>query len=514
VLRDSVLRIKSQVAGVARVFRDPAWCFALVGLTVAVTLSFVVPTFGGIDEGGHFMRSYQIAGGTLVPHKSPLPSFDASGACVPDELALKAEAYNFLHYLGNSPAKISPGARPRSAAPPSQADVKKAERLLRPALEKALVHCGAPDSGTTFYEFTSFAWYSPVPYLPAAAGVAIGRAFGWGATGLDRAARLVQLLVVLFAFFVAIRRAPWARWVFAAAALLPITLFSSATVTPDAMTTAAAFLVVSSALRMTKVRGSTPAVLGEALFFGLLLGLCKPTYWVVAFVYLIPLFAWSGSKAGVGVGASGLRRWRDARWLLLVPIAASVGVSELWHTVQRHLFICDVRYFNIVADPPKQVHELLTAPWNFVGRVGQMLPTQGPRWLRQMAGADASMTGTWPMVVVVLVLIGFLALAYQRAPGEDAPELPRSRRIALGVLVVAALLLMSAGLAIFCSAPGSFFYFFFGARFLVALIPLALLAAYPPSRWASWSRHARVPPALALVPFYAVFLTVTVRTVY
>jgi hypothetical protein len=508
-----VPRIKTLAAAVVRVFRDPAWCFALVGSIVAVTFAFLVPTLGGIDEGGHFMRSYQISQGTLVPHKSPLPSFDASGACVPDELAIKAEAYSFLKYIGSSPAKITPGAKPHSVAPASEAEVNAAVRKLRPALEKALIHCGAPNSGKSFYEFTTFAWYSPVPYLPAALGVAVGRAFGWGATGLDLAGRLTQLVIVLLAFFVAIRRSPWAKWVFAAAALLPITLFLSATVTPDAMTAAAAFLVVSSALRMTKVRMSTRAMVGEALVFGVLLGLCKPTYWIVAFVYLIPMFARS-REAAWSREEQGRSRWRDPRWLLLLPIAASVGVSELWQSVQRHLFICDVRYFNIVADPPKQVHLLLTQPWTFVGRVSQMIPTNGPTWVHQMAGADSSITGTWPTVVAALVMVGFLALAYQRAPDEDAPDLPAKRRIGLGLLVVAALLLMSAGFVIFCSAPDSFFFFFFGARFVIALIPLALLAAYPPSRWGTWNLRVPFPPALALVPFYAVFFTVTAHTLH
>ena len=79
---------------------------------------------------------------------------------------------------------------------------------------------------------------------------------------------------------------------FASPRLLPVVLFQAATsVSPDAMTTVLALLVISSALRMTADPSPTlpRAFLVEAVLFSVALGLCKPSYVVVALCYLLPL---------------------------------------------------------------------------------------------------------------------------------------------------------------------------------------------------------------------------------
>ena len=104
--------------------------------------------------------------------------------------------------------------------------------------------------------------------------------------------------------------------------------------------------------------------------------------------------------------------------LLAIPLAVGVGVSALWQTGQAHLFVCDTRFFGAKLDPALQRHEVLrhrpaasrrrgVPP--VVDHGGQVEPepiTVGGRVV------DSS------ILVAVLVLVGFLALAVQLDPTQ------------------------------------------------------------------------------------------------
>jgi uncharacterized membrane protein len=293
--------------------------------------------------------------------------------------------------------------------------------------------------------------------------------------------------------FVAIRRTPWAKWPLCAAGLLPLSMYLASTVTPDAITAAFAFLVVSSALRMT-ARPTTPrAMLTEALLLSAALALCKPTYWVVTLAYLLPLLP--------------LRPTRETGrrpWFVLAPVVLAGAISTLWQRSQRPLFVCDVRYFQLTPDPSRQVHLILTDPLHYVGNMVHGVRANVWNWVHDAAGVDVHLTHRWPLPIVVLILAGFVALALQRTAGDADVDLGPGRRALLLVTALIGLVFVLTGLAVYCSTPGSLSTVFTNVRLLFAFFPLVFVALTAGRR--RLVDYLPVPPALGLIPFYAAAL--------
>src|SRR5437763_16212393 len=213
---------------VVQVFRDPMRTFVAVALVVGGYFVFTVPYFGGIDEPAHFYRSYQISTGRFVPQK--IAGSEFSGACVPRGLVRDVERYQrayFQHLV--------------SLAPDALAHLPSLPARQHP-------HCAsASDASVTFSTFGS-----PIPYVPQVAALLVARGAGFGAGGILVLGRIVLLLACLAVAAFAIRRSPRARWALGATALIPVAVFQAApSLSHDAMTTAVAILVVSSALRAT-----------------------------------------------------------------------------------------------------------------------------------------------------------------------------------------------------------------------------------------------------------------------
>ena len=89
--------------------------------------------------------------------------------------------------------------------------------------------------GAVGYVVSRVANYSPVGYLPQAAGIGIGRLFGASPLTSFYLARLANLLVAVTLLFFAIRLAPFGKQLYAFIALLPMTMFELASLSCDAL---------------------------------------------------------------------------------------------------------------------------------------------------------------------------------------------------------------------------------------------------------------------------------------
>jgi hypothetical protein len=472
---------RSVVATVLAAFRDPATTFLVVGGVVGILLVFLVPQFAGIDEAGHFVRSYQLSTGTMIPVDAPAGAPTGGGVCLPVSVAgelVRTQNTSALHALEG--LKVTPKQLRAARAAARGSDEQLSARLP---------HC---HNGEPFISVASFAWYSPLPYVPQAAAVAVVRVAGGGVDAMLIAGRLASVLAYVGIVWVAIRRSPVGRWALCITALLPVALFQGATsLSPDAMTTAIALLVISSALRMAA--DPSPrlprAFLVEATVLGLALGLCKPSYAVLLLCYLLPLI---GSAR------------RLSFWPLTIPIGLSLGVSVIWQGSQAHLFYCDSRYFGVTLDPAQQRHEILTQPLGVVGAGWRALLDFGDKWVGDVITIGGRVVD-WPVVFAFFLLAGFFLLAVQRAPAERW-TLHWQQRVFLLVVFVVAYYATITGWLVYCEAPPLHIGLAPHARLFLpglALLPLAL--EVPRGRLGGLS-SARIPITVLLVPFEIVWL--------
>lgn len=453
--------------------RDPAWAFLLIGGLVGLVLFIVMPPFTGIDEVEHFARAYQVSEGRMVPQRSGFaqdPLLKGAGVCLPTDVARRLQEHASELYLSNIPFANQDRTASGTGERPSHAECPRGRR---------------------YAEISTFAWYSPLAYAPEAVVFAIARPLGASVDTLSALGRLAQLATYLGLVFVAIRRSSRSRWALAAGALLPVALFQANSLSPDGITIALSLLVLSSALRaLDRPLGRFPrAMLVEAVALSLLLALAKPTYVVVALAYLVPLLD---------------RARRRGSWPLLVPVATGLAVSALWQRGTRSLFVCDVRFFGVPTAPGSQTDAILTRPWDFLASSVRAFGEHGGRWTRELATV-ADRVVEWPLVVSALALVLFVLIACQQ---DRAPirQLLIRERVAFVAIFLIGYLAVLAGWVAYCNGTAMDVVIHPNGRLLAPLVPVLLVGLAPDGPRATRLGNLRVPLAVGLVAFYAVWL--------
>jgi type III secretory pathway component EscS len=447
-----------------------------VGSVVGLVMVFGSPPLSGIDEPYHFLRSWSISDGDLIPDRGDLPDFGVGGGeCLPTRVT--SELFELRRPYLERLIPDFDGEDPLKVIDFCPEDQDK----------------GANAAGSHFVDLATFAWYTPMSYAPQAAAVGLGRLLGTSVATQLLLARLATLTATLALSVWAVALAPRAKWALAAVALLPVSLFQAATsISPDGITLAAVLLVVATALRAAdpELGLSTRRVLLEAVGSAGLLAVAKPTYIVAVGVYLAAVLV------------------HRSLWPVLVVGAGAVGISVGWHAWLRPLFICDVRYFGVPTDPDTQITNLTRAPWRLGTAAVRGVVDHGARWVR-----DTILIGdrvvAWGLVVCVIALLGFAAVALIPTPGPSLGVWQRVVFVAIGAVMGLA---VTAGWLISCSRPELRIDNPPHARLLVPCVVPILVGLSPPWR-ARWAPPGTVV-LVGLSGFYAVWLTYMITTMW
>jgi uncharacterized membrane protein len=259
--------------------------FATVALLLGLAFAVVTPPFAVPDEQNHFWRALAIGRGHFL----------ASGGR--DITPVVKSTQNFVWVLSRE--------EPR----------QRLAQTLR--IAAALPYDGTP-GGTVHFA----AWYSPLPYVAQSLVAALPLrpliVFYGG--------RVANLLVAVMLIALAIRAAPDYGGIFAAAALLPMSLYEMASLSADAATMALAYLF-TALLLIPPRRAWLVALAGFAL------GLCKPAYFLIALLALAAPLRWrsriaiiaataAGTLLSIAVASRGAYNQRDG---LPVDAAAQIG---------------------------------------------------------------------------------------------------------------------------------------------------------------------------------------------
>ncbi|MGQ0613905.1 MAG: DUF2142 domain-containing protein [Planctomycetaceae bacterium] len=417
---------------------EPGRFFVRAAAAAGLALVFLTPPFQVADEPHHLFRAYQISQGRVTGEKG--------GGTLPRSLQEVA---------GGTSSRFGrqDWSRIRSG-------------LLRPL---------APED-ETFVPFANTVIQAPAPYLPQALAIALARPFGAPPLVLLYLARLANLACAVCLTALAIRVAPAFRWGFALLGLMPMTIFQSASASPDACTTAAAFLFVACILN-----SNVPFL--RLFVLAVFVVLSKQAYLCLVLL----AFAQPG-------------RWRQS----IALVGASVVATGLWAWQVRALYVP----LRPGVDPVEQARLVLGAPLRFLALVVHDYGHHTLRYFNHFVGelgwADTPVPHGLPRAYGISLLVAALAAC-------DTRMLARTRVLLL--LVFSAGLLSISGLVYLSwNAVGADQIQGIQGRYFLPLAPCALLAlqnrTMRAERFRKWTpRAAAAFSALAL----AMTLTTVVR---
>ncbi|WP_245717469.1 DUF2142 domain-containing protein [Nocardia jejuensis] len=447
---------------IERRFGSAAVAFVLIAGVFGAVFSVLTPPFWGHDEITQFGRAYQVSQGGITPQKIHDDRGPAWGGDIPVSIdALMG--YAFDDYRNN----------------PDEPDPMVADSEVYDLLGSAPV-----SDATKPVWFTNTAAYSPVPYLPAAAGIRVAQALDFSVGGMVLATRWAGLLAYLVIVGFALRalRGHRVQWLALTVAVLPIAVFQAGTVTADTVTNALALLIsalIVKALFLGQRLTRPETVL--AIVSAIALPVCKPTYVLLAMlIVLIP-----AERFGFG-GTDRIAPWQrvlpwasaalgGAAFAVWMKIAAPTGdgmslmrSQEQWGSVR----------------PGDQLHEILGDPGHFLSVFGDSIARRDQRWFTQFFGELGFAYIDVPALTIVASLLAFAVSigVADRMTGAQGANRLRTWLVLLTMLASVAMIYVTLYMSF--TPVGYFMIDGVQGRYFVplALLTLAVLLRWMPLR--------------------------------
>ncbi len=198
------------------IFRKPENVFLLLSTVFGLLLVFITPPAIVGDEPNHFFRAYQISQGHLTAQEYG----DLRGGWLP-----KSVFETCRNLVGD--IEFHP-------------NVKFDQSMFRKYESVPL-----NESDVMFVGFANTAMNTPVPYVPQAIAITIGRSGNLSPLIILYYPRLFNLAAFIGLCFLAVRKIPIGKWMLCALLLTPSAMFQSASASADASTFGICVLCIS-----------------------------------------------------------------------------------------------------------------------------------------------------------------------------------------------------------------------------------------------------------------------------
>lgn len=483
--------LRRAVIGVERRFGSAAVVFVLIAGIFGAVWSVLTPPFWGHDEITQFGRAYQVAHGGFLPEKIHDDRGPAWGGDVPVSIdALMSYAF---HDYQDNPDEPEP-----MVEDPHAYDVLG----------------GLAVSGQTKQVwFTNTAAYSPIPYLPPAAGIRLAEALDLNVGGMVLATRWAGLLayLVIVGFALRVLRGHRVQWLAFTVAVLPIALFQAGTVTADTVTNALALLLSALVVKglFLGQRLTKPETVA-ALATTILLPVCKPTYVLIAMlIVLIPARRFGFGAVVAAEGSDGPAR--VAPWQRVLPWAAA-GIGAVSFAIWMKIAAPTGDGMSLMRPqkdwgsvrPGDQLHGILTDPVHFVRVFGDSIARRDQHWFVQFFGELGFSYVEVPALTVLASLLAFtVSIGTAERFSPRGANRPRTwlvlATVAASVAMIYVTLYMSftpVGYFIIDGVQGRYF------------VPLAVLGLAVVLRW----MPLRLTDAAGRIPVRGAAITVVAAT--
>jgi uncharacterized membrane protein len=420
----------------------PALLFASLGSAFGLLFLVAIPPFQAPDERVHFQTAWAMTAGQLVPteRRDTRPT-----ARVPRGVVELGKPWERLAFAAN--AYVPRGQLRESLA--VRADARESVEAV-------------------------VTGYMPAQYLAGATGIGLARLVTDRPLVHYYAGRVATTAFWITGVALAIRLVAGVGWLLFAVALLPAPTTLAASLSPDPVVTASAFLLFACGWRFAEAGGSlAERWLPSAALLTLALAASKSVY--------APFGLWP---------AAALAQARDARarmrLLGVVALLTAAGAAAAWAWLAA--VPPGVLPQKTDVDPRAQLARVLGDPFGFVAAVARTLAMFGSELHDTWIGTIGPRLQTYPRSVswtFDALCVGALAC------GADA-RVPLAYRLAGAVAFAGALLATFLAMHLYWTPVGDTVVVGVQGRYFLPVAPLAFVAlALPPARLGAPLRERR-----------------------
>jgi len=274
--------------------------------------------------------------------------------------------------------------------------------------------------------------HPPLGYLPAAAGVGLGRLIDWGAARLEILGRLGSLVVWLalgwWALHLAVRR----RWAFCLLLLLPMSVEQGVALSSDAVCNGLAVLFLALVLRSaSRTEPMTRAEVAALLVCAGALGFSKIGYaFLSALIFVVPARRFSGRAAWVAVSAA----------VVVAAFAPSLG----WLLATSNASSTPASHLSVKGSPLEQLVSILRHPVAYAQVLIDTVALRGARWFTGAVGVLGHANLVLPRPLYALLPACLLAACLLDEPELDALR-GGSRALVLAIALLGLIVVPTMG---------------------------------------------------------------------
>jgi len=319
---------------------------------------------------------------------------------------------------------------------------------------------------TQFTAFPNTGHYSPIPHIPQAAGIFLGRILNLPVIFIFYLGRLFNLIAWTILLFIAIKNIPVYNWLLTLLALMPMTIYLAASLSGDATTIALSFLFISLVLKHTfSIEGEmTRKEYVALLLVAMLLPLAKSAYTsIVLLCLMIPV-----SKFG------SIKKYITKNLILLtltglVFIVNSIITSHMLNLID---FVMVLKKYSDLPqiNPNAQFEYILTHPLLFLSTVCRSFWIGKNLLIKSHVGGFGWNLDSLPLIYYYLYYFSLLAFAVLET-GKSIKFLWKQKILIffsffVGLLVFSTLMYMSWG------GVGAASFQIIQGRYFIPLAPL------------------------------------------
>ncbi|MDD5687668.1 MAG: DUF2142 domain-containing protein [Elusimicrobia bacterium] len=234
--------------------------FLIISAIFGLLFVFITPPFQTPDEPAHFYRAYQISELKVISQKQE----EKAGGYLPKSLKIIVDKT-----IGNVPF------HPENKV------------IINEVLLSSKIPLDSKEK--EFVEFPNTIRYSPVAYFPQAFGISIGRLFNFSSLMLMYAGRFFNLFIWVLLVYFAIKIIPISKYVLFLLALMPMSIFLSASLSADTFTNGISFLLIAICFQYALGENNKVGAAGIFVLFllSLILALTKQIYFLLAILFLL-----------------------------------------------------------------------------------------------------------------------------------------------------------------------------------------------------------------------------------